>query len=118
MSTKATTRRAGGAILGAALALTSACGGEQVEPLTTTVSTELGAVEGQALESGVLKFAGIPFAAPPVGDLRWRPPQPAAAWEGQPATPRSSPPPAGSPCPRPAPSTTPATSSAARTAFT
>lgn len=82
MSTKATTRRAGGAILGAALALTSACGGEQVEPLTTTVSTELGAVEGQALESGVLKFAGIPFAAPPVGDLRWRPPQPAAAWEG------------------------------------
>ncbi len=82
MSTKATTRRAGGAILGAALALTSACGGEQVEPLTTTVSTELGAVEGQALESGVLKFAGIPFAAPPVGELRWRPPQPAAAWEG------------------------------------
>ncbi|MDE2690032.1 MAG: carboxylesterase family protein [Acidobacteriota bacterium] len=82
MSTKATTRRAGGAILGAGLALTLACGGEKVEPLTTTVNTELGAVEGLALESGVLKFAGIPFAAPPVGDLRWRPPQPAAAWEG------------------------------------
>lgn len=82
MSTKATNRRAGGAILGAGLALTLACGGEKVEPLTTTVSTELGAVEGQALESGVLKFAGIPFAAAPVGDLRWRPPQPAVAWEG------------------------------------
>ena len=82
MSTNATTRRAGGAILGAGLVLTLACGGEKVEPLTTTVSTELGAVEGLALESGVLKFAGIPFAAPPVGDLRWRPPQPAAAWEG------------------------------------
>ena len=82
MPTTPTTRRAGGAILGAGLALTLACGGEQVEPLAATVNTELGAVEGEALESGVLKFAGIPFAAPPVGDLRWRPPQPAAAWEG------------------------------------
>ena len=82
MSITTTTRRAGTAILGAGLALTLACGGEQVEPLTTTVNTALGTVEGQALESGVLKFAGIPFAAPPVGDLRWRPPQPAAAWEG------------------------------------
>ena len=82
MSTTATTRRAAGATLAACLALTLACGGEQVEPLTSTVSTALGAVEGEALESGVLKFAGIPYAAPPVGDLRWRPPRPAAAWEG------------------------------------
>ena len=30
----------------------------------------------------VMVYRGVPFAAPPVGDLRWRPPGPAAAWEG------------------------------------
>lgn len=37
--------------------------------------------------SGVREFLGIPYAAPPVGPLRWRPPQEAAPWQGvRPAT--------------------------------
>ncbi len=44
--------------------------------------TGAGRVQGLALEGGIARFAGIPFAAPPVGGLRWKPPQPAAAWTG------------------------------------
>ena len=43
--------------------------------------TEAGEVRG-AVQDGVLAFKGLPFAAPPVGPLRWRPPQPAAPWSG------------------------------------
>ena len=38
-----------------------------------------GAVAG---DPAVTAFKGVPFAAPPVGDLRWRAPQPAASWQG------------------------------------
>jgi para-nitrobenzyl esterase len=44
--------------------------------------TKQGAVQGLTLASGVRAFRGIPFAAPPVRDLRWKPPQPAASWSG------------------------------------
>lgn len=45
------------------------------------VRTEYGLVQGVA-ESGLTIYRGIPFAAPPVGDLRWRSPQPAKPWDG------------------------------------
>lgn len=45
------------------------------------IPTEGGFVSG-TLTDGVRIFRGIPFAAPPTGELRWKPPQPAAPWEG------------------------------------
>jgi para-nitrobenzyl esterase len=41
-----------------------------------------GVLEGDTTKTGVHVFRGIPFAAPPVGDLRWKAPQPASNWAG------------------------------------
>jgi len=47
------------------------------------VKTASGVVEGTGPQSnGVRMFKGIPFAEPPVGELRWKPPQPVKAWKG------------------------------------
>ena len=54
-------------------------GGAAVGPRVRTAN---GALAGVALRSGVRVFKGIPFAAPPVRDLRWRPPQPPESWVG------------------------------------
>ena len=43
--------------------------------------TERGAVRG-AVQGATMAFKGIPYAAPPVGSLRWRPPTPPARWDG------------------------------------
>jgi para-nitrobenzyl esterase len=60
-------------------AVLAAVSGSAQQP--APVQTESGLVQG-ATEPGLTVFKGIPFAAPPVGDLRWRAPQPAAKWEG------------------------------------
>ena len=49
-------------------------------PLTDTVMTDKGAVKGTLLSGGVFAFLGIPYAAPPVGALRFRPPVEALPW--------------------------------------
>ena len=50
--------------------------------LPQPVSTLDGMLSGEAIENNITVFRGIPFAAPPVGQNRWRPPQPVASWAG------------------------------------
>src|SRR5690554_862296 len=45
------------------------------------VKVQQGVVEG-SIEGDLRVFKGIPFAAPPVGELRWKAPQPAESWDG------------------------------------
>src|SRR3954454_6781678 len=45
------------------------------------VQTKAGALRG-AREKGLAVFRGVPYAAAPVGDLRFAPPQPEAGWQG------------------------------------
>ncbi|MBN1561140.1 carboxylesterase family protein [candidate division KSB1 bacterium] len=46
------------------------------------VKIENGLIEGFRDAEGLELYLGIPFAQPPVGERRWRAPQPAEAWEG------------------------------------
>jgi para-nitrobenzyl esterase len=53
----------------------------EAAPLTTTVEVTGGTIEGVE-QDGILIYKGIPFAAPPVGDLRWKAPAPVEPWSG------------------------------------
>lgn len=62
----------------AAALLLAACA-----PKNPVLSIEGGQVQGVVTDTpGVTVYRGIPFAAPPVGDLRWKEPQPVVPWEG------------------------------------
>ena len=65
-------------VLLVSILLTIACSSP---PLTTVVKVNEGTIEG-VQQDGIFSYKGIPFAAPPVGDLRWKTPQPADTWTG------------------------------------
>ncbi|HLH10515.1 MAG TPA: carboxylesterase family protein [Methylovirgula sp.] len=68
---------------GIALGFAMAAGGLPIEANATSpylVQTKQGPVQGFLGNSGVVEFLGIPYAVPPVGNLRWMPPKAHASW--------------------------------------
>ena len=64
----------------AATVVLSGCSG--IPEVGLQVKTANGIVEGVQMDNGVKAFLGIPFAEAPVGELRWKAPQPKSDWEG------------------------------------
>lgn len=64
----------------------AAAGSSAASPpaLNPVVTTPLGSLEGGWVDAteDVLVFRGVPYAQPPVGDARWRPPTPVEPWDG------------------------------------
>ncbi len=65
----------------AGMALLSAFTPQKGNEVTLQVKTQKGILEGFE-QDGVKKFLGVPFAQPPVGELRWKAPRPVQPWEG------------------------------------
>jgi para-nitrobenzyl esterase len=63
------------------IVLTTVVSSQPIDSINPIVEIDAGAIEG-AVAGNVLSFKGIPYAAPPIGDLRWREPQPAEPWDG------------------------------------
>jgi para-nitrobenzyl esterase len=59
---------------------TAAPGARSASRASPIVKVDGGFVKGVSVPGGVLAFRGLPYAAPPTGNLRWRPPQPPASW--------------------------------------
>jgi para-nitrobenzyl esterase len=66
-------------ILACLVILAATCGGRSVDAQVVTAKITGGTVQG-VVNGNIVSFKGIPFAAPPTGDLRWRPPQPVTNW--------------------------------------
>ena len=60
--------------------LLASCGGGTTTP-APLIQTPQGPVQGHINNAGTVIYNGLPFAAPPIGDLRWRPPAPAPKWK-------------------------------------
>jgi para-nitrobenzyl esterase len=76
-------RRVRGCLALACLALAAAAPAFGASETRPRVQVRAGIVQGVSDEaSKVVAYKGIPYAKPPTGDLRWRPPAPAAAWKG------------------------------------
>lgn len=55
---------------------------KNAEPAAAKVRISNGVLQGTIASSGVRSFKGVPFAKPPIGELRWKEPQPVANWTG------------------------------------
>jgi para-nitrobenzyl esterase len=68
-------------VLAAGGMLLAACATSSRQTVSTQLEVETGRLQGAVID-GVMVFKGIPYVAAPVGELRWRPPQPPLSWQG------------------------------------